>query len=172
MLQKTIQYMGVPHVMACDGRCDKAWGINLRPGVYFDANGAVVTQQKCNDEGSNVILDGPEPPDFDDYAFFADNEVGTAPSIPQTWEGGDGKPSGVPLKNSYYMNKWCARQCERSVLVEVGEPINLPYADPNTRRYNIPTSKVRAEQRELMTAAGVDLSTVKWDPAKQTFVKV
>lgn len=172
MLMKTIQYFGAPHVMACDGRCDKAWGINLRPGVYFDANGAAVSQKKCNDEGSNIIHEGQEPPDYDDYAFLADNEVGTAPARPQTWEGGDGKPAAVTLTNSAYMNKWCARQCERSVIVSPGEPINLPFTDPNARQYNIPASKVRAEQRDLMTAAGVDLSTAKWDPDQQTFVKV
>lgn len=50
--------------------------------------------------------------DPDDYAYLADDEVGTAPIDPGTYEGGHAKP----LPDSEKMNKWCVRECERSTL--------------------------------------------------------
>jgi hypothetical protein len=171
MLSKTIPYFGKLQVVSCDGRCDKAWGINLRPAVYFDSNGAVIGERACNDAGSNTIYRGIDRENFDDYAFLADNEVSTAPSHPQTWEGGDGKPAATTIPNATYINKWCIRQCERSITTNPGQTITLPFADPSARLYNIPGGKEREEQRRLMLTAGVDLNTVTWDPAKKTFVK-
>jgi hypothetical protein len=75
--------------VACDAKCDKAWGINNRPRV-----------QLSDDE--------------DDYEFLADDELGAAPVDPGTYEGGHAKPDEVPEKH----NKWCARECERSVLLD------------------------------------------------------
>jgi hypothetical protein len=47
--------------------------------------------------------------DPDDYEFHADGELGDAPTNPGTYEGGEGK---APLS----LNKWCARECERSTI--------------------------------------------------------
>lgn len=112
MLTKQINWFDRLCTLACDGRCDKAWGINNRPRVEFDPN---------------------EP---DDYAFLADHEVGTAPADPGTYEGGHGKPSAVPLVDSARMNKWCSRECERGVVLEPFEARTLPTFDE--RRYNMP----------------------------------
>lgn len=92
----------------CDRNCAKAWGINNRPRVNFDPN---------------------EP---DDYAFLADDELGEAPGDPGTYEGGHGKP----LSPDEFPNKWCVRECERSVMGSSGSPITLPtFAE---RSYNMP----------------------------------
>jgi hypothetical protein len=45
-------------VLACDGNCGKAWGINGRPRIDFD------------------------PGEPDDYAYLADGELGNAPLNP------------------------------------------------------------------------------------------
>jgi hypothetical protein len=74
-------------LLACDGMCEKAWGLNGRP--------------------RRVLSDNP-----DDYEFFSDRELGDAPSDPGTYEGGCGKPS------RRVHNKWCFRECERSVSME------------------------------------------------------
>jgi len=103
MPQKTINWSGRSCTVACDGRCDKAWGIGTRPKISFDKA---------------------EP---DDYAWLADHEVGTAPADPGTYEGGYGKPSEVPLdeQQADRMNKWCSRACERSEIFEADEPIQI-----------------------------------------------
>jgi hypothetical protein len=105
--QKQILWFGRHVTLACDGQCKKAWGINMRPKVEFDPN---------------------EP---DDVAWLADGELGDAPDQPGTWEGGHGKPWGPQ-----HMNKWCARECERSGIFEFGEPIVL--TDYSMRHYNQP----------------------------------
>jgi hypothetical protein len=94
---KQILWFGNHVTLACDGKCNKAWGINNRPKIEFDPN---------------------EP---DDYAFLADSELEEAPANPGTQEGGWGKPSG-PRE----MNKWCSRECERSGIFEAGDAITLP----------------------------------------------
>jgi hypothetical protein len=91
---KQIVWFGRPVTLACDGKCDKAWGFTLRPKVEFD----------------------PEEPD--DSAMLADHELGAAPAAPATAEGGCGKPAS-PAQ----MNRWCSRQCERSSLFEAGEQV-------------------------------------------------
>ena len=83
-------------VLACDGNCKKAWGINGRPKVDFD----------------------PDEPDY--HAFLADGELGDAPDDPGTWEGGHGKP-----RDPAEMNKWCAWECERSGIFEPCEKVEL-----------------------------------------------
>ena len=70
------------------------------------------------------------PPDPDDYALLADNELGTAPVEPGTWEGADGKPR-TPQDR---LNKWCARECERSNIVLLGE--SFSHKDFSKRVYN------------------------------------
>ena len=109
MFRKEIVWFADRCVLACDGRCDKAWGINNRPRH--------VPPDACDD---------------DDFAFLADDELGTAPEHPGTWEGGDGK-------DPRSLNKWCARECERSRIFEDDEVIT-PSALPlfATRLWNLP----------------------------------
>jgi hypothetical protein len=106
--QKEIVYFGHKLILACDGKCEKAWGINSRPKEKLDANNP------------------------DDYCFLADNELGDAPEDPGTYEGDHAKPiAGEPK-----LNKWCCRECERSEMVKPGEEIVLK--DFSKRSYNIP----------------------------------
>lgn len=101
MLQKPIIAYGKSLTLACDGRCDKAWGINCRSKIQ--------------------LSDDP-----DDYVFDSDEELDVAPANPGTYEGGYGKPSSTPLDDASRMNKWCFRECERSVTFEAHESIVLP----------------------------------------------
>lgn len=104
---KPILWFGGQCVLACDGNCQKAFGHNGgRPRIEFN------------------------PDDPDDFAYLADDEVGTAPEDPGTYEGRDGKPDGPAG-----MNKWCARECERSVISEGGV---LELSDFSKRLYNQP----------------------------------
>jgi hypothetical protein len=113
MLVKSITYFGVPVVLVCDGHCNKAWGINNRPRVQL----------------SDVE---------DDYSGLADREVGVAPIDPGTYEGSDAKPTDY--RDPKRQNKWCVRECERSVLVDgSGGVVELP--DYRGRVFNIPSSR-------------------------------
>lgn len=107
-LKRTIIYMGLSRVLACDGRCEKAWGLNARPCAQLDHE------------------------DKDDFAWLADGELGDAPEDPGSYEGDHAKPSPAQKLES----KWCARQCERSTMVEFGEDIVL--RDLSQRFYNKP----------------------------------
>lgn len=49
-----------------------------------------------------------------DEIFLLDDILDQAPDDPGTYEGGDAKPRYVEER----LNKWCARECERSVLVD------------------------------------------------------
>lgn len=103
MITKAITYFGQRCVVACDGRCDKAWGINGRP----------YTQLSKVD---------------DDYVYLGDDVLGAAPGPGETAiiaEGVDAKPSAAPLNDGEQMNRWCVRECERSRIFEVGEPITI-----------------------------------------------
>ncbi len=104
MLKKSIKAYGRSLVIACDGRCDKAWGINGRP---------------------RTLLSDTNP---DDYVYQGDDELGTAPGPGSTRglsEGGDLKPSASLLTDGERMNKWCFRECERCDSFEVGQEIRL-----------------------------------------------
>jgi hypothetical protein len=81
-----INVFDAKRLLVCDGKCNKAFGINARPKHY----------NKTEEE------------DPDDYAFLADWEVGEALPESGTTEGGHNKP--VEKKH----HKWCYRQCERS----------------------------------------------------------
>lgn len=96
VLATDITYFGRPARVACDRKCEKAWGINSRPRL--DLSG-----------------------DPDDYAFLADGELGEAPDDPGTYEGGHGKPMH-PRRH----NKWCVRECERSAMGRPGESLSAP----------------------------------------------
>ena len=83
-MEKIITYFGQKVKVACDEKCNKAWGINCRPFVQL------------ND-------------DKDDILWLADNELGEAPEDPGSYEAGHAKPT---CKNEI-PNKWCVRECER-----------------------------------------------------------
>lgn len=115
MIGKLIQAYGRPGFLMCDAHCEKAWGINSRP------------QRSLNDE------------DEDDYVFFGDHEIGEAPAFPGTYEGADGKP----VHHRDRLNKWCFRECERSVwsleyleLMELPDMLNPKPNIPNRERNN------------------------------------
>ena len=107
MHTKNIVFCRQHVVLACDGNCQKAWGINCRPRLQLG------------------------PSDDDDIAYLSDQELCNAPANPGTYEGDHAKPSGP-----HDMNKWCARECERAVLRDPGEEMNLP--DWSQRRFNKP----------------------------------
>lgn len=115
MIHREIVFFGKPCVLACDAQCDKAWGINGgRPRVEID------------------------PADPDDFAYLADHEVGTAAEDPGTYEGGEAKPTAYGDPGGRRLNKWCARECERSAIADTLDDIALP--DYTRRLYNIPSS--------------------------------
>lgn len=97
--------------LACDGKCNKAWGITSRPKVQFSD-------------------------DSDDIAYLSDLETGLAPVDPKKYEDGYAKPTNVDQIH----NKWCIRECERLRSFEKGqlsdELIDLP--DFSKRQYNQP----------------------------------
>lgn len=128
MITKDITYFGKPCTLACDGNCAKAWGINHRPEIYLDD-----PEQKPYGEGFTEHRYPQEDVDWDmdDTCYLADNELGTAPIDTGIYEGGHAKPQTEAER----LNKWCARECERSVIVDRGEQIVLP--DYSVRRYNI-----------------------------------
>lgn len=103
MLASSITYFGEKCLLACDAKCNKAWGVPSRPYVQL----------------------GEEP---DDVLYMSDSELGEAPIDPGTYEGGYGKPQSL----EYRHNKWCARSCERSIITklaqgdEVAEDFELP----------------------------------------------
>lgn len=105
-MQKEILYCGCRTIIACDEKCNKAWGVNNRPRINLSE-------------------------DDDDICYLADDELGEAPADPGTYEGGHSKPPCAE-----YMNKWCARECERSHLFNIGKEIRL--ADFSKRVYNQP----------------------------------
>lgn len=106
------RYLGQPVTIACDGRCDKAWGVNGRPRKHLSGDPdepGIGIDEHCRRA--------------DDHVFLSDDALGEAPADPGTYEGGEGKPPGA---RSGGHNKWCARECERSALVPAGDPIVLP----------------------------------------------
>lgn len=110
MEKLTLTYCGQQVKVACDEKCNKAWGINKRPKEQLSG-------------------------DPDDYVYLSDNELGEAPVNPRTYEGDDAKP----IDKSDIPNKWCVRQCERCEMSDVGkwnEPLKLK--DFSVRRYNMP----------------------------------
>lgn len=108
MIQKAIVYCGQHAVLSCDALCEKAWGINNRPRRYLSD-------------------------DVDDFVYLADKVLSSAPIDPGTYEGVDAKPRSLLDR----LNRWCARECERSRLTSPGEAVALPDFSnprPNKRR--------------------------------------
>jgi hypothetical protein len=111
MIVKQITWFSHDALLACDARCDKAWGINNRPKIEFD------------------------PDEPDDYAFLPDHDLGIAPDDPGTYEGGHAKPVAPGER----LNKWCARECERHRLVEIRPGImDIDLPDYSKAHYNMP----------------------------------
>jgi len=111
MKEKIITYCRQKAKVACDEKCNKAWGINNRPKIEFDKN------------------------DPDDNAMLSDDELGEAPVDPGVYEDGHGKP----INSDEFPNKWCVRECERCVMSmpnEYNKPLQLK--DFSKRRYNQP----------------------------------
>ena len=71
--------------IACDGQCNKAFGLNNRS-----------RNQLSEDE--------------DDFEWLSDGELGAAPIDTSVYEGDEAKPT------DNIHNKWCLRECERSVI--------------------------------------------------------
>jgi len=115
MIQKNITYCGQRIIVACDEKCNKAWGMNSRPKEYFDENNE------------------------DDYTYLSDDELGEAPIDPGTYEGFE--MAGKPETKEERLNKWCVRECERSYRGEL--PIELK--DFSKRIYNIPSLHIVKE---------------------------
>ncbi len=108
--EATITFFGERAKVACDRRCEKAWGTNTRPRVQLSDN-------------------------EDDFAYLADDELGIAPADPGTYEGADAKPESP----DEFPNRWCVRECERCSMSSPDEwlkPITLP--DFSKRVFNIP----------------------------------
>lgn len=106
MIRKDITYFDLPCTLACDAQCTKAWGVSQRPREQLTA-------------------------DPDDFVWLADGELDLAPVDPGTYEGRDGKP----VRNAERLNRWCARECERGIVVDRGAPLDLP--DWSRRRFNL-----------------------------------
>lgn len=109
-MEKIIQYFGQPCKVACDGNCNKAWGITIRP------------YSQLSDDPSDIM-------------WLSDDMLWDAPKNPGTYEGGHGKPKDV----SQFPNKWCVRECERCSMSKPGEShLPLELMDWSKNVYNIP----------------------------------
>jgi len=144
MIAKSIRYFGKPCILACDAKCHKAWGINNRPQIFLDD--PTQTIRGHGYDADHYPQDVEEGFDYDNTVDLADDELPDAPMSSNgpdglgTWEGGHGKPE-TPEER---LNKWCARECERHVIVDdlpdgPVEDFELP--DFSQRQYNIPRAE-------------------------------
>lgn len=125
-------YNGKQVKIACDEKCNKAWGVNRRPRVYPELGDKIYG---LNDESIYPGVDYDDKYDVDNSAMCSDDELGDAPENPGTYEGGEAKPT----HKSQIPNKWCVRECERCAWSDPGkhnEPLVLK--DFSKRRYNQP----------------------------------
>lgn len=113
---KVIKYFSQNTKVDCDRKCNKAWGINNRPKDQLSDN-------------------------EDDYEWLSDDELPEAPEHPGTWEGRDTKPKTPDL----FPNKWCVRECERSVLSDMGK-FNDPVLEDFSKR--VPNLHSRRESKK------------------------
>lgn len=121
MFTKQVQAYGEQVIIACDGKCNKAWGVNCRPSVDLDGK---------NEDNNYMVPDG---------------DLGEAPKDPGTYEGGHGKPYNA--QSGEDMNKWCFRECERCEFYKVGEELKLK--DFSKKRYNQPwTEEAKADMKK------------------------
>lgn len=136
MIQKDILYCGQRVTIACDGECHKAWGKNGRPRSMVVPEPIPVLVPVLASPASGFQA-GP-PLDPDDWFYYADHELPFAPKEVGSYEGEDTKPK----VRSERLNKWCARECERCVMVKRDAPLELP--DFNQRIYNIPRKRAES----------------------------
>lgn len=109
MIKKEIIWFGKEAIIACDEKCEKAWGINTRPKIQLDDN------------------------DEDDYAYLSDNELGLAPIDPLTYECSCAKP----IDKEDRLNKWCCRECERCFKSTINKLDTISLENFDVRVYNI-----------------------------------
>jgi hypothetical protein len=129
-MEKTITYFGQPAKVACDEKCDKAWGGDHRPRIYPQISETRIFTRGITEDDIKDI------PDFDedDYALCSDQELGLAPEDPGTYCGVD--MTAKPTIESDKLNRWCVRECERCGMSDPGY-YNLPHLpDFSKRRYN------------------------------------
>jgi hypothetical protein len=124
LLTTEITYFRKPCLVVCDQKCTKAWGHNGgRPELSRD-----------EDDEDNVV-------------WLGDNEVDLAPEsgiIEGIIAGEGGRPTEPPQKH----NRWCVRECERSSIIDPGQPIAC--ADWTQRIYNQPWKHRRTENAKLV----------------------
>lgn len=166
-----IRYFGAVATVMCDGKCNKAWGVHSRPFVCFGINGETILTRTYDPVSKTTQINGDmigTPIETGDFALLADAELGEAPADPGTYECDQAKPKNV--ESAKDMNRWCYRECERSILrsTETKEP--LPFANPNRRHYQIETSEIRDQQRNCLIFAGIDIDQFQWNPAIKQFV--
>jgi hypothetical protein len=94
MILKVVNYHGQSCALACDARCEKAWGLSRRPEIQVSA-------------------------DPEEWAFRSDLELPIAPVHPGTTVGSEAKPRGPGER----LNRWCAEECERSLMLRVGDAV-------------------------------------------------
>jgi hypothetical protein len=150
VIQKHILMFGGKCTLACDAKCHKAWGINNRPTIYLDdptqtVYGYGFTKHR---KPENV----PENFDYDNHVGLADDELPDAPTGSNelgTWEGGHGKPE----TDTERLNKWCARECERSIIVDEWRDVDISELENyNLRQYNYAPRERSETQEEITTS--------------------
>lgn len=145
MIEKDIVWFGRHATTGCDNECRKAWGANYRPRVYLDRQGNIISVWKgSGDRITDADEKGYEP--RDNYAYIPDLLLNIAPNDPGTYEGGHAKPEWR-LRKADKMNKWCVRECERSVMTTYelpNEKLVLP--DFNEFRFNMPSIQEIVQQ--------------------------
>ena len=87
-IQRSMMFLGEIHIVACDGRCDKAWGVDDRP---------------TNRLGS----------DHNDFEWLADGELGQAPIDPGSLSSDNGVRKPLLVRGPDDVNEWCVDRCER-----------------------------------------------------------
>ncbi len=130
-MEKIITYCGHPAKVACDEKCDKAWG-SVRPRFYRELGEDKIFGYGY---GNGEIWPDKELKNQDDYILLSDNELCIAPTDNGVLEGDDGKP----IHSHQIPNKWCIRECERCSMSnpnKYNEPLEL--RDFSVRRPNIP----------------------------------
>jgi len=109
-MEKIILIFGERTKVACDEKCNKAFGKDTRPKVQLDGN------------------------DTDDYAWLADWELDEAPVNPGTRQSGQSKP----VNKAEIPNAWCVGQCERCVKETRKFESHLQLIDFDQRVYSKP----------------------------------
>lgn len=124
MRAKAIKYFGKPYILICDGLCGKAFGSNSR-----------LKNQLSDDENN--------------WEYLSDNELFEAPVDPGTYEHNDAKP----IKDEDKLNRWCARECERSKMVEGLEYFELPDFSKRVRNIKLPDKCIIYSKKWVLTDA-------------------